>query len=174
MKKILLLLFLLCSPQISSAVEVGDIYYSNKTFNSELLDGLVPIGIVWQVNDNKDKGLIMSLEQPGSKNWEKAKTYCRVYQTRGTKSGDWFLPDFLQLFPINKLQQQRVGAHTFLHLNQKLEKIKSARPLKEDTYLTSSDYAEDKASALGVHLASGDIVKVKKKSRNSFRCMMAF
>ncbi len=174
MKKLCLFLFCLLYPFSTLAVEVGDIYYSNKTFNAKLLDGLIPVGIVWQVNNNKDGGLIMSLEQPGSKNWEKAQTYCRVYQTIGTKSGDWFLPDFLQLFPINKLQQQRIGPHTFLYLNQKLEKIKSARPLKEDTYFTASDYAEDKKSALGVHLATGELVKIKKKSRSSFRCMMSF
>lgn len=174
MKKFLFFLFLLTTPRLSPAIEVGDIYYSNKTFNNQLLEGLVPVGIVWQVNSTKDSGLIMSLEQPGSKNWEKAQTYCRLYQTRGTKSGDWFLPDLLQIFPINKLQQQRVGAHTFLHLNDKLEKIKSARPLKNDTYLTSSDYAEDKNFAVGVKLSTGEIAKVKKKSRNSFRCMMSF
>ena len=93
MKKLALLLTVLTLAFPAQAVEIGDIYYSNKSFSSTPVDGLLPIGIVWQVNDAGNGGLIVALEQPGSKNWERAKTYCRLYLTRGTKAGDWFMPD---------------------------------------------------------------------------------
>ncbi len=155
MKKLALLLTVLTLAFPAQAVEIGDIYYSNKSFSSTPVDGLLPIGIVWQVNDAGNGGLIVALEQPGSKNWERAKTYCRLYLTRGTKAGDWFMPDFLQMFPIDKMQNRRINARTFLHINDRLALVKEARALKEDVYMTSSDYADDKKAAIGINLTTG-------------------
>ncbi len=174
MKKLALLVAAIITASPVQAVEIGDIYYSNKSFNAKLIEGLQPIGIVWQVNDSKDGGLIIALDQPGSKNWERAQTYCRQYLTRGTKAGEWFLPDFLQMFPIDKMPNRRINHRTFLHLNDRLALIKGARALKEDVYMTASDYFNDHASALGINMTSGELVKVKKKGRHSFRCMMSF
>ena len=174
MKKLALLLTILALAFPAQAVEIGDIYYSNKSFSSTPVDGLLPIGIVWQVNDAGNGGLIVALEQPGSKNWERAKTYCRLYLTRGTKAGDWFMPDFLQMFPIDKMQNRRINARTFLHINDRLALVKEARALKEDVYMTSSDYADDKKTAIGINLPTGELVKLKKKGRHAFRCMMSF
>ena len=109
-----------------------------------------------------------------TKNWERAKTYCRLYLTRGTKAGDWFMPDFLQMFPIDKMQNRRINARTFLHINDRLALVKEARALKEDVYMTSSDYADDKKAAIGINLTTGELVKLKKKGRHAFRCMMSF
>ena len=162
MKKLALLLTVLTLAFPAQAVEIGDIYYSNKSFSSTPVDGLLPIGIVWQVNDAGNGGLIVALEQPGSKNWERAKTYCRLYLTRGTKAGDWFMPDFLQMFPIDKMQNRRINARTFLHINDRLALVKEARALKEDVYMTSSDYADDKKAAIGINLTTGELVKLKK------------
>ena len=67
MKKLALLLTVLTLTFPAQAVEIGDIYYSNKSFSSTPVDGLLPIGIVWQVNDAGNGGLIVALEQPGSK-----------------------------------------------------------------------------------------------------------
>lgn len=163
MKKLALLLTVLTLAFPAQAVEIGDIYYSNKSFSSTPVDGLLPIGIVWQVNDAGNGGLIVALEQPGSKNWERAKTYCRLYLTRGTKAGDWFMPDFLQMFPIDKMQNRRINARTFLHINDRLALVKEARALKEDVYMTSSDYADDKKAAIGINLTTGELVKHQKK-----------
>lgn len=174
MKKLALLLTILALAFPAQAVEIGDIYYSNKSFSSTPVDGLLPIGIVWQVNDAGNGGLIVALEQPGSRNWERAKTYCRLYLTRGTKAGDWFMPDFLQMFPIDKMQNRRINARTFLHINDRLALVKEARALKEDVYMTSSDYADDKKTAIGINLTTGELVKLKKKGRHAFRCMMSF
>lgn len=67
MKKLALLLTVLTLAFPAQAIEIGDIYYSNKSFSSTPVDGLLPIGIVWQVNDAGNGGLIVALEQPGSK-----------------------------------------------------------------------------------------------------------
>lgn len=174
MKKLALLLTLLTFAFPTQAVEIGDIYYSNKSFSSTPVDGLQPIGIVWQVNDAGNSGLIAALEQPGSKNWERAQTYCRLYLTRGTKSGDWFMPDLLQMLPIDKMQNRRLNARTFLHINDHLSLVKGARPFKEEVYMTSSAYANDKKNVIGINLTTGELVKLKKKERHAFRCMMSF
>lgn len=47
MKKLALLLTVLTLAFPAQAVEIGDIYYSNKSFSSTPVDGLLPIGIVW-------------------------------------------------------------------------------------------------------------------------------
>ena len=62
MKKLALLLTVLTLAFPAQAVEIGDIYYSNKSFSSTPVDGLLPIGIVWQVNDAGNGGLIVALE----------------------------------------------------------------------------------------------------------------
>ena len=56
MKKLALLLTVLTLAFPAQAVEIGDIYYSNKSFSSTPVDGLLPIGIVWQVNDAGNGG----------------------------------------------------------------------------------------------------------------------
>ena len=40
--------------------------------------------------------------------------------------------------------------------------------------MTSSDYADDKKAAIGINLTIGELVKLKKKGRHAFRCMMSF
>lgn len=42
------------------------------------------------------------------------------------------------------MQNRRINARTFLHINDRLALVKEARALKEDVYMTSSDYADDK------------------------------
>lgn len=176
MKTILILLsvWLLFSASPSAAVEIGDFYYSNKTFDRELVQGLRPIGIVYWVNEDKNSGLIAALEHPGSKNWERAKTYCHLYLTRGTKAGDWHLPNFLELFPIDKMQNRRLDGKAFRNLNQRLNMIKEAKAFKDGIYMSSSDYDHDRRLAIGIDLATGELEKLKKKGRYNFRCMMSF
>lgn len=166
---VFLYLFLTTTPTL--AIEIGDIYYSNQSFSSAPINGLQAIGVVWQVTDDGKSGLIVALDQPGSKNWKRAQTYCRQYLTRGTKAGDWFMPTLLQMFPIDKMQNQRINNHTFLHINDKLLLLKEARPLKDGIYMTSSN---DKNTVIGINLASGELTKLKTKERHNFRCMMAF
>ena len=78
------------------------------------------------------------------------------------------------MFPIDKMQNRRINARTFLHINDRLALVKEARALKEDVYMTSSDYADDKKAAIGINLTIGELVKLKKKGRHAFRCMMSF
>ena len=65
------------------AVEVGDIYFSDKTFASSMQSGKKAIGLVYWVSANKDYGYIMSLEEPGegTMNPYNANIYCLEYFT---------------------------------------------------------------------------------------------
>ena len=47
----------------AAAVEVGDIYYSDKTFSSSVQSGKKAIGVVYWVSTNKDFGYIVALEE---------------------------------------------------------------------------------------------------------------
>lgn len=170
-----LLSFILVSISHSAlAIEIGDIYYSNKSFNSEIIEGLHPIGVVYWVNEDKQSGILISLDQPIAKNWQRSHAYCNLYLTRGTKSGDWHLPSILEMFPIDKLHNQRIDGKAFFHVNRRLSEIKEARPMNSGLYITASEYTGDKTSVMGVNIVTGELDKIKKKSRSNFRCMSTF
>ena len=73
-----LLLFVTLLAPAARAVEVGDIYFSDKTFASSMQSGKKAIGLVYWVSANKDYGYIMSLEEPGegTMNPYNANIYC--------------------------------------------------------------------------------------------------
>lgn len=97
MKKILLTLLLgsgILAIQPAAAVEVGDIYYSDKTFSATYNSSKMPIGLVYWVYPSKDHGYIMQLNQPAAMTFANAKTHCANYTTLNTTIGTWRLPDF--------------------------------------------------------------------------------
>lgn len=149
MKKANLFNLLLLSITISTpveAVEVGDIYYDDKSFSAELDLTKRPIGLVYWVGNSKDYGYIMQLDQNTSTlNYYYANQYCNTYYTASTKAGDWRIPDRIELIRMGTEQWNGVKNNKFNDLNTKLASIKSnteqiGRQLYSDSYYWSASY----------------------------------
>ena len=139
-----LLLFVTLLAPAARAVEVGDIYFSDKTFASSMQSGKKAIGLVYWVSPNKDFGLIMSLEEPASNlNAYNADVYCSEYFTDGTLAGDWWLPKRIEMLRMSTEKINGTSNNKFTVLNNKLKTItkadgKAAAQLSAAAYVTRS------------------------------------
>lgn len=141
---VLVAVMLISSP--AKAVDIGDIYFSDKTFSAELVKGKKPIGMVYWVSPSKAFGLVMQLEQPANKmNYYEANRYCNEYMTEGTKAGDWWLPKRMELMRMGIESINKVSNNKFAVLNAKLPQIKDGNtvlgsPLLANQYYRANSY----------------------------------
>ena len=140
-----LLLFVTLLAPAARAVEVGDIYFSDKTFASSMQSGKKAIGLVYWVSANKDYGYIMSLEEPGegTMNPYNANIYCLEYFTEGTKAGDWKLPQRIEMIRMGYEKNNGQVTDKFTIVNKKLRSVtkadgKAATQLTATYYITNS------------------------------------
>lgn len=128
------------------AVEVGDIYYDDKTFSSDVLTSKRPVGLVYWVADRKDHGYIMQLDQNAAQmNYYLANQYCAGYYTGGTKAGDWSVPRRIELNRMGTEKWLGVANDKFNYLNTRLAAIKTTneqigKPLIANQYYWSDSY----------------------------------
>lgn len=132
------------------AVEVGDIYFSDKTFSSSMQSGKKAIGLVYWVSANKDYGYIMSLEEPaeGTMNPYNANIYCLEYFTEGTKAGDWKLPQRIEMIRMGKEINNGQVTDKFTIVNKKLQSVTKADG-KAATQLTGAYYVTNSYTPYG-------------------------
>lgn len=120
----------------AAAVDVGDIYYSDKSFNSSIVSSKMPIGVVFWVNTDKSQAYVLALNQPSNMAISVAKTQCANFSTLGTKAGDWKLPSMKQGFSMITQRNNGVSDNKFTILNNKLTKVETGQALKNDYYWT--------------------------------------
>lgn len=88
-----------------SSVGLGNIVYSDGTTSSysSYNANKLAIGMVYFVHQNKksNHGLIISLDQPVAATRAEAIKRCAGYSTKGTKAGDWHLPDLPELTALS-------------------------------------------------------------------------
>lgn len=178
MKKLLVIIMLLLSGGMiksAEAVEVGDIYYHDKTFSPIVkIDGAkMPIGLVYWVYPSKDHGYIMALNQPVADTFVNALRYCGNYTTLNTRVGDWRLPDFQQMVVMGNEQWNGVKNNKFTVLNQKLATITGIGEA-----LVAEWYNSNTTNSGGIQVfpSTGNQAWGGVVSANSvrFRCIMQF
>lgn len=167
---------------VVAAVEVGDIYYDDKSFNANLDLSKRPIGLVFWVADSKDYGYIMQLDQNTSNlNYFYANEYCNTYYTAGTKAGDWRMPRRIELWRMSKEKWNGVANDKFLALNNKLASIKSTSEQIGRQLYSGKYYWTNSRDGWQFYLNT-DVTKGAGTSTNAgeigqlgyVRCMMAF
>lgn len=177
MKKILLTLLLgsgILAIQPAAAVEVGDIYYSDKTFSATYNSSKMPIGLVYWVYPSKDHGYIMQLNQPAAMTFANAKTHCANYTTLNTTIGTWRLPDFHETLLMAKESWNGVSNDKFNVLNKKLATITAIG----EQLLTNTNYISNTTNSSGIYvnLSQGTFSERNAVSSGStrFRCIVQF
>lgn len=137
MKKLCVMMMAAFLLQILSAraAEVGDIFYSDKTFSSKLESDKLPIGLLYYVSVAGDYGLVMALNQPPAKKYQEAWTYCNDYTPLGTSRGFWRLPTLQEWMRAMNEQWNGVKNNKLTILNQKLATISIANTLLTNDYM---------------------------------------
>ena len=135
---ILILTAFLMSWSNAQALEVGDIYYSDKTTSKDLNSSKLPIGLVYWVNDAKDYALVMALPQPADMNQVTAKAQCDNYEPLGTAKGDWHLPNLIEAMRMVSQKWNGIADNKFSTLNTKLAKVTTGQALKNSYYWTTA------------------------------------
>ena len=174
-----LALGLFCST--AKAVEVGDIYFSDGTFNSSMQTGKKAIGLVYWVSPGKDFGYIMSLEEPSTTlNAYNADVYCEEYYTEGTLAGDWWLPKRIEMLRMGNEKINGTANNKFTTLNNKLKTVTkstggTATSLTAANYISSSYYAYTFNPSTG-GITAGSYGSNSQSSGNKYRvrCITAF
>lgn len=180
MKKLCMMLMAAFLLQIlpARAAEVGDIFYSDKTFSSKLESDKLPIGLLYYVSVAGDYGLVMALNQPPAKNYREAWTYCNDYTPLGTSRGFWRLPTLQEWMRAMNEQWNGVKNNKLTILNQKLATISIANALLTGDYIarTSASGQTDGYYNL-INLNTGVIPSSYSQYANSdssarnFRCI---
>ena len=120
----------------AAAVDVGDIYYSDKRFDTNLVSSKMPIAVVYWVNTDKTTAYVLALRQPENMTLSVAKTQCANFSTLGTNAGDWELPTMKQGFSMITQKWNGVSDNKFTVVNTKLGQIETGQALKNDYYWT--------------------------------------
>lgn len=122
----------------AQALEVGDIYYFDKSTSKDLDPDKLPIGLVYWVNDAKDYALVMALPQPTDMNLTTAQAQCNNYEPLGTAKGDWHLPNLIEAMHMVSQKWNSIVDNKFTVLNDKLGKVTTGQALKNSYYWTTS------------------------------------
>lgn len=168
MKKI----FLLCTTLLlwhspAQATDVGDIYYSDKTFSTNLNSSKMPIGVVFWANVDQTKCYVLALPQPADMNLATAKSQCANFSTLGTSAGNWKLPTMKQAFQMRTQQWLGVSDNKFTNLNKKLTSITTGQALKASDYWTLGY-----SNQFTVNPSTGAIKFAGSGGTRSVRCVM--
>lgn len=172
MKKFLYLGALLLGFWINQAraVEVGDIYYHDGTFDNTYNAGKMPVGLVYWVSARKDYGYIMALNQPDAMSYANAVTYCQNYQILGVAKGTWHMPNRMELLRMGKEQWNGTANDKFVQLNNKLTTITGiGEKLKASSY-----YWARSVSYYVMKLDIYGVTTVSSSSSQNLRCVMNF
>ena len=134
---------LLCLTPWVQAVEVGDIFYHDGSFDKTVKDDKVPVGLVYWVSERRDHGYIMTLDQPAKMTYVSADSYCNSYVTLGTDKGEWKLPTFIELLRMGNERINGVSNTKFTTLNNKLKTLPTGQALVADElyWIRSRAYA---------------------------------
>lgn len=169
---------LLTSPAV--AVEVGDIYYIDKTFSSTVQSGKKAIGLVYWVSANKDYGYIMSLEEPTTTlNPYNANVYCQEYQIDGQTLGEWRLPYLVELVRMGNETIADKSNNKFTTLNNKLKTLTkpsggAATALSSANYVTKSSNPQTFNPSTGVPSTGGGGWEAGSGTKYNVRCITGF
>ena len=175
----IIILFSFWSGHGATAAEVGDIYFSDKTFASTMQSGKQAIGVVYWVSPNKDFGYIMSLDEPTTTmNVFNANVYCLEYYTEGTLAGDWKLPQRIELIRMGKYKVNGTVTDNYTAMNNILSKVTKADGNKATT-LGNKSYVANSAWPYCFNPYSGVISggggnTQASGTKYSVRCITAF
>ena len=162
-----------------------------------------PIGIVaYLYPSNKNKGFILSREQPILGTYAEAIEYCSNYSIKGTNVGDWRLPNLQELIWIGYYTSYNKTNNPYNDINRKLASIRWADPLfysfnagkytvssspnvmysnsstygyYSNTYWSTNDYPTDTTKAYYHSFSNTDSIGYDSKTGyNHFRCIMDF
>ena len=164
----------------ANAVEVGDIYYTDKTFSSTVQSGKKAAGMVYWVSANKDYGYIMSLEEPATTlNPYNANVYCQEYQIDGKTLGEWRLPYFVELVRMGNETINGQNNNKFTTLNNKLKTLTkpsggAATALSSANYVTKSYNPQVFNPSTGVPSTGGGGWKAGSGTKYKVRCITGF
>lgn len=136
-KSILLVLGIILWNSPAFATDVGDIYYSDKTFSTNLNTSKMPIGVVYWTNQDQTRCYILALPQPASMALSNATTQCANFSTLGTSAGNWSVPTMKQAFQMRTQQWLGVSDNKFTVLNKKLSEIETGQALVNENYWTN-------------------------------------
>lgn len=168
MKKILIITTLMLWSFNALAVEVGDVYYHDKSFSTEVETAKMPIGVVYWVNIDRTTGYVLALLQPADMDLATAKTQCANFSTLGTNAGNWKLPTMEQAFKMVTQRWNGVIDQKFSVINRKLSKITTGQALKSGNYWTLGY-----RNKWSVNPSSGDFTYNSGNTGNrAVRCVM--
>ena len=94
------------------AVEVGDIFYNDGTFDKT----------------------VRTLDQPAAMTYVSAQSYCNSYVTLGTKKGEWKLPNAMEILRMGNERINGVSNTKFATLNAKLKTLPTGQELLADNW----------------------------------------
>ena len=123
-----------CWSYTAQAVDIGDIFYHDGSFDKTLKDDKIPVGLVYWVSHKHDHGYIMSLDQPAKMTYISAVSYCNSYVTLGTTKGEWKLPHAMELLRMGNERINGVSNTKFNTLNAKLQTLPTGQALIADQY----------------------------------------
>ena len=123
-----------CWSYTAQAVDIGDIFYHDGSFDKTVKDDKVPVGLVYWVSQKHDHGYIMSLDQPAPMTYVSADSYCNSYVTLGTTQGEWKLPNAMELLRMGNERINGVSNTKFTTLNSKLKTLPTGQQLVADQY----------------------------------------
>ena len=161
-----------------------------------------PIGIVaYLYPSNKNKGFILSREQPIVGTYAEAIEYCSNYSVKGPNVGDWRLPNLQELIWMGSYTSYNKTNNPQNDINKKLASIRWADPLfyssnwsygissstpnkgyysncyynSTDYYWSTNDYPPNTTQAYYHRLSYSDsISRGSKTATYHFRCIMDF
>ena len=161
-----------------------------------------PIGIVaYLYPSNKNKGFILSREQPILGTYAEAIEYCSNYSVKGTNVGDWRMPNLQELIWMGSYTSYNKTNNPYNDINKKLASIRWADPLfysfnagkytvssspnvgysssyresYNSGYWSTNDYPPDTSQAYYHTLSNADSIgKISKTRTYHFRCIMDF
>lgn len=161
-----------------------------------------PIGIVaYLYPSNKNKGFILSREQPILGTYAEAIEYCSNYSVKGTNVGDWRLPNLQELIWIGYYTSYNKSNSPYSSINSKLASIRwadtlfysanwssrtssstpnkgytsSSRSVYVEDYWSTNDYPPSTTQAYYHRLDSSDYINYASKTNTyHFRCIMDF
>lgn len=149
--------------QFQNAINLYDVVYSDGSTSAAYDGNKLAVGIVVYVHPNgkKNHGWIMSLDQPPAQLRAEAVKRCAGYATKGTRAGDWHLPDVGELMMLSSGND---NSTEYADLNSAIKKIPGSMQLGSSysehycmtgaadmskTYINGSPSCTDKSQSVG-------------------------
>lgn len=109
-------------------INLYDVAYSDGTTSSSYNANKLAIGLVYYVhpNGNKNHGWLMTLEQFPAQSRAEAIKRCAGFSTKGTRAGDWHLPDIGELMMMSSGND---STGEYASLNSAIKKVPGSMQL---------------------------------------------